>query len=221
MTYHVEHPSVLKRLHGTFMVIAWLFFNSLGISVARYFKQTWINRQHFGVSRWIFYHRVYMSCCWILTSAAIIFIFIDLKGYKASAHAAVGLTTFAICFLQPILGLLSPPQQQARNALQFLHRIVGHVAYILAVTSMFLAVGLQAARISKTMYGLLAGSIFIHVLAHIMFNILEYLTRQKGVLALDANEDASFSRWRKTTLMLQMIGLYAFTFANVVYVWGG
>lgn len=30
-----DHPSVLLRLHGTLMVVAWLFFNSLGNTVAR------------------------------------------------------------------------------------------------------------------------------------------------------------------------------------------
>ncbi|XP_049299019.1 putative ferric-chelate reductase 1 homolog isoform X1 [Anopheles funestus] len=213
-----DHPSVLKRLHGTFMVIAWLFFNSLGNTVARYFKKTWTNRQYFGVPVWIFYHRVYMMACWTLTCAAIICIFIDLEGFEAHAHSIVGLATFALVFVQPILGLIRPPQQQAQSAIRILHSLLGHGAYILAVTNMFLGVGLESAHISSVMYGLVGGALGVHVLAHAAFNVLEYLARRKGS-ELDVNKDASFSRWRKTTLMLQMIALYAFAIVNVVYVW--
>uniref|UniRef100_A0AAG5D5C4 ascorbate ferrireductase (transmembrane) n=1 Tax=Anopheles atroparvus TaxID=41427 RepID=A0AAG5D5C4_ANOAO len=213
-----EDPSVLKRLHGTFMVIAWLFFNSLGNTVARYFKKTWTNRQYFGMPLWIFYHRVYMVACWALTCAAIVCIIVDLEAIKAHAHAIVGLTTFVLVFIQPILGLASPGQPQPRAVLRFVHALVGHTAYILAVTNMFLGVGLQEARISSVMYGLLAGALAIHVLAHVVFNVLEYLAVRKGP-HLDANKDGSFARWRKTTLMMQMIALYAFTIGNVVFVW--
>uniref|UniRef100_A0AAG5D5B1 ascorbate ferrireductase (transmembrane) n=1 Tax=Anopheles atroparvus TaxID=41427 RepID=A0AAG5D5B1_ANOAO len=166
-----EDPSVLKRLHGTFMVIAWLFFNSLGNTVARYFKKTWTNRQYFGMPLWIFYHRVYMVACWALTCAAIVCIIVDLEAIKAHAHAIVGLTTFVLVFIQPILGLASPGQPQPRAVLRFVHALVGHTAYILAVTNMFLGVGLQEARISSVMYGLLAGALAIHVLAHVVFNV--------------------------------------------------
>ncbi|XP_053676299.1 putative ferric-chelate reductase 1 homolog [Anopheles nili] len=220
---HLDHaePSVLKRLHGTLMIVAWLFFNSLGNTVARYFKNTWTTRQYFGVPVWMFYHRVYMTACWVLTCAGIICIFIDLEGFESHAHGIVGLATFVLVFVQPILGLMRPSQQQPQLVLAFLHGLLGHVAYILAVTNMFLGVGLESARISTTMYGLLAGALAIHVLAHGAFNVLEYLTRRKDDVELDVNKDASFSRWRKTTLMVQLIALYAFTIANLVYVWRG
>ncbi|ETN60734.1 hypothetical protein AND_007634 [Anopheles darlingi] len=214
------NPSVLKRLHATFMVVAWLFFNSLGTSLARYFQNTWTNKQYFGVSRWMFFHRAYMGCCWTLTCAAIIFIFIDLEEFKAHAHAIVGLITFALCFLQPILGMATPSQTKARTTIKLLHRVFGNLAYILAVTNMFLGVGLEEAKISNAMYGLLGGTLAIHILAHVMFNILEYLARERSS-ELSPNKDAPFSRWRKTTLMVQMIALYAFTIANVVFVWRG
>lgn len=216
---HVD-PSVLKRLHGTFMVIAWLFFNSLGNTVARYFKKTWTNRQYFGMPLWIFYHRIYMVACWTLTTASIICIIVDLETIKGHAHAIIGLTTFVLVFIQPILGMAGSGQQQQRPMaiLRILHVLIGHTAYILAVTNMFLGVGLKEANISSIMYGMLGGALAIHVLAHVVFNVLEYLTVRKGP-ELDVNKDASFSRWRKTTLMVQMVALYAFTIANVVFVW--
>uniref|UniRef100_A0A182LYZ4 ascorbate ferrireductase (transmembrane) n=1 Tax=Anopheles culicifacies TaxID=139723 RepID=A0A182LYZ4_9DIPT len=136
------------------------------------------------------YHRVYMMASWTLTCAAIICIFIDLEGFEAHAHSIVGLATFALVFVQPILGLMRPPQQQAQSAIRILHSLLGHAAYILAVTNMFLGVGLESAHISSEMYGLVGGALGVHVLAHIAFNVLEYLTSRKGS-ELDVNKDAS------------------------------
>uniref|UniRef100_A0A182UKB8 Cytochrome b561 domain-containing protein n=1 Tax=Anopheles melas TaxID=34690 RepID=A0A182UKB8_9DIPT len=148
----------------------------------------------------LMYHRIYMMASWILTCAAIVCIFVDVQGFEAHAHSIVGLATFALVFIQPILGLMRPSQQPVQSAIRILHTLLGHAAYILAVTNMFLGIGLEAAHISSVMYGLLAGAVGIHVLAHVAFN---------------------FSRWRKTTLTVQMIALYAFTIANVVFVWRG
>lgn len=36
---------------------------------------------------------------------------------------------------------------------------------------MFLGIGLEPAHISSVMYGLLAGAVGIHVLAHVAFNV--------------------------------------------------
>lgn len=49
---------LLLRLHGSFMIVAWIGAASIGIVVARYYKQTWVGASccskdlWFGVSRW-------------------------------------------------------------------------------------------------------------------------------------------------------------------------
>jgi len=48
---------LLLRLHGSFMVVAWIGAASIGIVVARYYRQTWVGGSccakdvWFGVSR--------------------------------------------------------------------------------------------------------------------------------------------------------------------------
>jgi len=48
---------LLLRLHGSFMIVAWIGAASIGIVVARYYKQTWVGGSccskdlWFGVSR--------------------------------------------------------------------------------------------------------------------------------------------------------------------------
>lgn len=44
--------TLLLRLHGAFMVTAWIGTTSLGILLARYFKQTWVGSQLCGKDQW-------------------------------------------------------------------------------------------------------------------------------------------------------------------------
>lgn len=43
---------LLIRLHGSFMLAAWLGTASVGILLARYYKQTWVGHQLFGKDIW-------------------------------------------------------------------------------------------------------------------------------------------------------------------------
>lgn len=44
--------TLLLRLHGAFMITAWIGTTSLGILLARYFKQTWVGSQMCGKDQW-------------------------------------------------------------------------------------------------------------------------------------------------------------------------
>lgn len=43
---------LLLKLHGSFMLLAWLGTASLGILLARYFRQTWVGKQLGGKDIW-------------------------------------------------------------------------------------------------------------------------------------------------------------------------
>lgn len=43
---------VLLRLHGAFMIAAWVGTASLGILIARYYKQTWVGKSLWGKDIW-------------------------------------------------------------------------------------------------------------------------------------------------------------------------
>lgn len=40
------------RLHAAFMIVAWIGTASVGILLARYFKQTWVGSQLCGKDQW-------------------------------------------------------------------------------------------------------------------------------------------------------------------------
>ncbi|XP_055537536.1 putative ferric-chelate reductase 1 homolog [Wyeomyia smithii] len=213
--------AILIKLHGTFMVIAWLLFASLGDAVARYFKKTWVNERYFGGEAWFLYHRVYMFFTWLLTCSGFILIFIDMDGWQDNAHSVLGTIAFGLCFLQPIFGAMSPPGHP-RQVARILHLISGHVAYYLAVINMFLAVGLKKSNLTEEFYGWFAGALAVHIFANVAYNVLAYMTRKKAAQQseeADLTRDDSYSRWRKVTLLAQMIALLAITVAIVVLIW--
>lgn len=199
------------------MIIAWILFASVGSTVARYFKKTWVAEQYFGGEAWFLYHRVYMFFTWLLTCCGFIIIFIDMDAWQDHAHAIVGLIAFILCLLQPIFGAISPPEN-VRKIFRLVHVVSGHLSYILSMTNMFLAMGLSSAQLPNEMYGLFGAAVALHFLANLAFNVLEYMSAQRGT-PTDPTKDASFSRWRKTTLMAQMIGQLAFTIALVALLW--
>lgn len=47
-----EASKLLLRLHGAFMIAAWIGTTSLGIVLARYFKQTWVGSSLCGKDLW-------------------------------------------------------------------------------------------------------------------------------------------------------------------------
>lgn len=42
------------QLHGCFMIASWIGLASLGIVIARYYKQTWVDNSCFGKDIWFF-----------------------------------------------------------------------------------------------------------------------------------------------------------------------
>lgn len=130
---------LLLRLHGAFMLIAWIGTASLGILFARYFKQTWVGNPLCGKDQWFVWHRVFMVLTWLLTMAAFILIFVEIRGFSSTdnPHIILGFITTVICFFQPIAAMFRPaPSSKNRPIFNWIHWLGGNVAHILA--SMFL-----------------------------------------------------------------------------------
>lgn len=60
----IEFEGTLVKLHGTFMVTAWMLAASCGILLARYYKLTWVGQQFMGKDLW-FVVGVIASCLWM------------------------------------------------------------------------------------------------------------------------------------------------------------
>lgn len=76
-----------------------------------------------------------MICTWLLTMAAFILIFVELKGWSSeqNPHAILGTITTILCFIQPIGAAFRPhPGHKYRPLFNWGHWLGGNLAHILA-----------------------------------------------------------------------------------------
>ncbi|XP_030386072.1 putative ferric-chelate reductase 1 homolog isoform X2 [Scaptodrosophila lebanonensis] len=163
---------LLVRLHGAFMIVAWIGTTSLGIIFARYFKQTWVGSQTCGKDQWFAWHRMLMVTTWSLTVVAYILIWVELKRAVWHAHAVTGLITVILCFLQPIGALFRPgPNDKKRPYFNWGHWLGGNLAHILSIVTIFFSVKLPKAELPEWMDWILVGFVVVHVLVHLIFSV--------------------------------------------------
>ncbi|XP_041972011.1 putative ferric-chelate reductase 1 homolog [Aricia agestis] len=218
---------LLLKLHGSFMVAAWIGSASLGILLARYFRKTWVGKTLGGKDIWFAYHRILMVITWLLTMAGFVVILIEVGGYSTTGdnpHAITGLVTVILCFLQPIGAFFRPhPGTKTRPIFNWLHWLAGNAAHILGIATIFLAVYLQKAELPAWTVFLLAAFVAFHVILHLIlslagcvsegrvagarvdaFPLKDMLPRSAVSPRPEHGADAPFSKFRK-----HLLGVYA------------
>lgn len=230
--------TLLLRLHGSFMIAAWIGTTSLGIVLARYFKQTWVGSQTCGKDQWFAWHRMCMVTTWSLTMAAFVIIFVEIGGWSAekNPHAILGVITTVLCFFQPIGALFRPaPNAKNRPIFNWAHWLGGNLAHILAVVTIFFAVKLAKAELPEWMDWILVAYVAFHVIMHLIFSIagcasdrhaskrvntiqLADMTGGRNGIKIERKMDAPFASFRKGLLGLYIVVLILFTIALIVIV---
>ncbi|XP_059610036.1 putative ferric-chelate reductase 1 homolog isoform X2 [Phlebotomus argentipes] len=227
---------LLYRLHGAFMLVAWIGTASAGILIARYFKQTWVGSQMCGKDQWFAWHRVLMVSTWTLTMAGFIIIFVQVQGWSQAQnpHAILGLVTTIICFLQPIGAFFRPhPGSSNRPYFNWGHWFGGNAAHILAIVAIFFAVKLPRAELPEWMDWILVAFVAFHVFMHFVFSIagcasdrssgqritafpMTDMTPSRSSMGSERKQDAPYSRLRKILLGFYLTIITLFTIALVV-----
>jgi len=129
---------LLVKVHGALMVAAWLIAGSLGVTIARYFRQTWVGKTIMGKDLWFVFHRTLMVITWILTVASFVIIFVEIDGWTAvptstNPHAIIGCFATGLTFIQPFMAAFRPaPDSPKRFIFNWSHWLVGNVAHTLA-----------------------------------------------------------------------------------------
>jgi len=163
-------------LHGAFMIGAWICSASLGIIMARYFKQTWTSKRCFNLDQWFIWHRNFMVLTWALTVAGFILIILELKGLSetisSNPHAIIGFVTVGLCFIQPFLALVRcSPNHHLRPLFNWVHWFIGNVAQILAIVCIFYAVDLPKSLLPRPETDwLLVAFVAFHFLTHLVLS---------------------------------------------------
>lgn len=169
---------VLIRVHGILMVLAWMACASSGMFMARYFKETWKGKQFCSKDIWFRFHQLLMGLTVVLTLIAIIIIFIDrgtapfgTEAIKENAHPILGIITFVLSLIQPIMAAMRPhPQDTYRWVFNWAHWGCGNIAWLLAIVAIFLAADLGAANFIPTskFYWQIGAFVVVHFCLHLL-----------------------------------------------------
>ncbi|XP_012535787.1 putative ferric-chelate reductase 1 homolog [Monomorium pharaonis] len=165
---------LLIRLHGALMLASWIGTASIGMLLARYYRQTWVSSQLCGKDHWFAWHRFFMVLTWSMTLAAFVIIFVELGTWSSETiHASVGLATTILCFIQPFMAAMRPHPGAPRRALfNWAHWFVGNVAKICALIALFFAVRLNKAKLPDWVDWILTAFVVFHVLTHLILTFL-------------------------------------------------
>ncbi|TRY72295.1 hypothetical protein TCAL_11262 [Tigriopus californicus] len=171
--------TVLIRVHGVLMIIAWMASASCGMMLARYFKETWKGSQNcFDKDRWFVLHVSLMVVTLVCTLVGGTIIFSD-RGFdpfraaflKEYQHPVVGAICIIFMIIQPIMAFFRPhPNEPSRPIFNWAHWFVGNAAYGFGLIAILMAGELPAASFLPSDSWSLLILIFIgvHVLNHLV-----------------------------------------------------
>ncbi|KAL1114933.1 hypothetical protein AAG570_007756, partial [Ranatra chinensis] len=171
---------LLLRLHGAFMVAAWIGAASIGIVLARYYKQTWVGSSFCAKDLWFAWHRCFMLLTWCLTLAGFVLIFIEIGEWVnlgSQTHAILGCITTVLCFIQPIGAAFRPhPTARNRPVFNWLHWFIGNSAHILSIVTIFFAVPIKKVELPDWLDWILVAYVAFYVLMHILLSISAFIS---------------------------------------------
>ncbi|KAH0954035.1 hypothetical protein HN011_008237 [Eciton burchellii] len=226
---------ILIRLHGALMLASWIGTASIGMLLARYYRQTWVNSQLCGKDHWFAWHRFFMVLTWSMTIAAFVIIFVELGTWSSQTiHASVGLATTILCFIQPFMAAMRPHPGAPRRALfNWAHWFVGNVAKMCALIALFFAVRLNKAKLPDWVDWILTAYVVFYVLTHLILTFLgcasDRQTTQRvnsfpmkdmhsrgSMVHPDARRDAPHSGMRKFIFGVYFVVIAVFATALIV-----
>jgi len=173
-------------LHGSFMIGAWVCAASLGIMIARYYKQTWTASRCCNLDQWFIWHRMFMLLTWGLTIAGFVLILLELKGlsktFGTNPHALLGFITVGLCFIQPFLALIRcSPNHRYRSWFNWLHWLIGNSAQIVGIVCIFYAVDLSKAQLPRPETDwLLVGFVAFHFITHLLMSCVTCVSESQS-----------------------------------------
>ncbi|XP_044263845.1 putative ferric-chelate reductase 1 homolog [Tribolium madens] len=228
---------LLIRLHGSFMLAAWIGTVSVGILLARYYRNTWVGSSLCGKDLWFAWHRMFMVLTWALTVTGFVLIFVELRAWSAekNPHAILGTVTTIICFIQPIGAYFRPhPGTPKRSIFNWIHWLGGNVAHIVGIVTIFFAVKLTKAELPDFVDWILVAYVAFHVIIHLVLSVVGCISEKsferrvtsfpmkdlggsgRSSAYADRTGDAPYSGFRKFILAIYIVIVLAIVVALIV-----
>ncbi|CAH3025110.1 unnamed protein product [Porites evermanni] len=183
----ITHSQQRLNLHcflfcfsGILMTLAWTLFAFVGLFTARYMRQVWEPRKLLGEKAWFTVHRTLMTVTLLLTIASTIFIFVKEDGWSddKGAHPFCGMVAITFAVIQPIMAAFRPhPGEPRRNIFNWTHRIVGFIALIMAVVTIYLGLCLYNEDVGRRgLYAVIA--FYVGELCVLLFEVYLILSKR-------------------------------------------
>jgi hypothetical protein len=166
----------LIKLHGAFMITAWLVCASTGMFTARYYKLTHTDFQPFNKAFWFVVHVFCMFSTVFLTACGAVFIFVYKGGWFPKEgkwwHPILGVILFGLAAFQVLIAFLRPhPGTKFRPLFNWVHWLVGNSAHIVGIACIFLANDLPAASLDRKEYLFVTlGAVLFHIVMHLILS---------------------------------------------------
>nr|XP_022294310.1 LOW QUALITY PROTEIN: putative ferric-chelate reductase 1 [Crassostrea virginica] len=230
------------KLHGLIMVLAWMIFSSVGMTIARYFKSEWSDKTILGQKIWFQVHRACMVMVLALTLISFFIIILSAEGYRdnleasdrkhLNSHPILGIIVLILTCINPIMTFFRcSPDDERRKFFNWAHFGVGVSSHILAVITIIFGLQLTKAGVKiEASY-----VVYVYIAAFVIFEVVYEIVKMRergqvegGTYEMEiVNEDKKcqvsnrtqkFSRLRFLLLISQLMVLGILTLAVIVYI---
>jgi uncharacterized membrane protein len=205
------------------MMFAWMVFASFGMLMPRYFKPAWPKTTWCGKKIWFQIHQPVMILALLLTAVGFIIVFVESGEYvelpsPTVAHPPLGIIVMALVIINPIMAMFRPePNAKNRPIFNVLHFLVGLLAHLCAVVTMFLGLYMSEFNLPDWCKGVMAGYIVFHALievvlaVHMHYNkrrtMKEYSMTASGQYEASSQAEPSGSKFKTTVVVIHLIGV--------------
>lgn len=185
--YHGRARYPLAKAHGCLMILAWVFFASLGLLLTKYYKPMWPNSRIFEHRYWFFGHFNCMATMFIVTIIAIILIFVEAGGYSEApdlpqkAHPILGIIILVCIIINPILALIRPSEEnKCRPVFNWFHWAFGTIANVLAIPTIFIGMDFGKVMVPWWATWILVIWVIFHIAVELSLEIHQCCTYKKN-----------------------------------------
>ncbi|XP_060584907.1 putative ferric-chelate reductase 1 [Ruditapes philippinarum] len=221
--------AVMVKLHGSLMMIAWIFCASIGIVLSRHYKPMWPNSQVCSEKVWFTFHRICMISAFVTCSAGFIIIFVDVKDWSdlagatkwQRAHPYLGVIVTFCVVLNPIMALFRPhPDAKRRYIFSWAHWFVGTVAQILSGLALILGVTLGRASVPFYCVWVLVAWVAYQMIIELILELLDccIADNSRRYYRDGSLKDPRGSLLKKIILACHVLVILAFTVVCIVIV---
>jgi hypothetical protein len=232
----------LMKAHGILMVLAWMVFASFGMLLPRYFKPAWPNSTWFGKKIWFQIHQPCMILTLLLTSAGFIIIFIEADDYVSDltsptlAHPPLGIVVMALVLINPIMAIFRcEPNDKRRIIFNIFHFIVGLLAHLSAVVTIFLGLYMTQLNLPMWTKAVMAAYICFHALIEFVLAIHMHRDKFSRTQSVEFQENIAMepvavndekpirkvdsgSKFKTVVLIIHLCGVLGFAIAISVQI---